>query len=152
LKESLLIIFFLIPMYSGFGQETEDDTSGILSALDGFFEWVGNVGKNAVKGAGVGEQQEELFDEAIDSSVLASKAGTNFWKLMHDALVDLIFAGLSSAGFEVDKQMISVVAIILTIVLIGLLIYGLVKKGMWIALGVVGIVIALGFAGIVIDF
>jgi len=149
MKNLFLIPFLLIIIPSAYAQE---DETGILGAIDGFFEWVGTTGKQSISSSDMEQSQQELLANATDSGVEAGKSGVKFWEAVHTALVNFIFAGLSIAGFDVDKQMISVIAIILTVVLIGLIIWGLAKKSIYIGIAVGAIVIALGVAGIVIDF
>lgn len=141
-------IMFVSPT---FAQEAHDQT-GIKDAVEEVFEWIGDYFTVSISGSDVDAEDKEQFQGTLDSGISAGKQSVNLWFMVHEFVVNLIAMALSQAGFEVDRGVIGVVAIVITLAILGLLLFELYRKSVWVFFIVTAILVILAIIGISLEF
>jgi hypothetical protein len=129
-----------------------DESTGFAEPLNDMFDWVDEVFTEAIENENFENSTKTNLQQTLDSGTDAGKQGVGLWFGIHEFFVNLIFAGTTEAELGIDKDLITIVSMIMvSLLLIGLVIK-LIRENTKIAIIIVLILLALGATGLVIDF
>jgi len=128
------------------------DDTGFSEPMNDMFNWVDEVFTEAIEDENFDNSTKTNLQQTLDSGTDAGKSGVALWFGIHEFFVNLIFAGTTEAELGIDKDLITIVSMIMvSLLLIGLVIK-LIRENTKIAMLVVIILLALGAFGLVLEF
>ena len=128
------------------------DDTGFSEPMNDMFNWVDEVFTEAIEDENFDNSTKTNLQQTLDSGTDAGKKGVSLWFGIHEVFVNLIFAGTTEAELGIDKDLITIVSMIMvSLLLIGLVIK-LIRENTKIAMLVVIILLALGAFGLVLEF
>ena len=128
------------------------DDTGFSEPMNDMFNWVDEVFTEAIEDENFDNSTKTNLQQTLDSGTDAGKSGVALWFGIHEFFVNLIFAGTTEAELGIDKDLITIVSMIMvSLLLIGLVIK-LIRENTKIAMIVVIILLALGATGLVLEF
>jgi len=128
------------------------DDTGFSEPMNDMFNWVDEVFTEAIEDENFDNSTKTNLQQTLDSGTDAGKSGVALWFGIHEFFVNLIFAGTTEAELGIDKDLITIVSMIMvSLLLIGLVIK-LIRENTKIAMLVVLILLALGATGLVLEF
>ena len=128
------------------------DDTGFSEPMNDMFNWVDEVFTEAIEDENFDNSTKTNLQQTLDSGTDAGKSGVALWFGIHEFFVNLIFAGTTEAELGIDKDLITIVSMIMvSLLLIGLVIK-LIRENTKIAMLVVIILLALGATGLVLEF
>ena len=128
------------------------DDTGFSEPMTDMFNWVDEVFTEAIEDENFDNSTKTNLQQTLDSGTDAGKKGVSLWFGIHEFFVNLIFAGTTEAELGIDKDLITIVSMIMvSLLLIGLVIK-LIRENTKIAMLVVIILLALGAFGLVLEF
>jgi len=120
--------------------------------MNDMFNWVDEVFTEAIEDENFDNSTKTNLQQTLDSGTNAGKSGVALWFGIHEFFVNLIFAGTTEAELGIDKDLITIVSMIMvSLLLIGLVIK-LIRENTKIAIIIVLILLALGATGLVLEF
>ena len=129
-----------------------DESTGFAEPMNNMFDWVDEVFTEAIDDESLDNSTKTNLQQTLDSGTNAGKSGVALWFGIHEFFVNLIFAGTTEAELGIDKDLITIVSMIMvSLLLIGLVIK-LIRENTKIAMLVVIILLALGAFGLVLEF
>ena len=129
-----------------------DESTGFAEPLNDMFNWIDEVFTEAIEDENLDNSTKTNLQLTLDSGTDAGKSGVALWFGIHEFFVNLIFAGTTEAELGIDKDLITIVSMIMvSLLLIGLVIK-LIRENTKIAIIIVVILMALGVTGLVIEF
>jgi len=128
------------------------DDTGFSEPMNDMFNWVDEVFTEAIEDENFDNSTKTNLQQTLDSGTDAGKSGVALWFGIHEFFVNLIFAGTTEAELGIDKDLITIVSMIMvSLLLIGLVIK-LIRENTKIAIIIVIILLALGATGLVLEF
>jgi len=128
------------------------DDTGFSEPMNDMFNWVDEVFTEAIEDENFDNSTKTNLQQTLDSGTDAGKSGVALWFGIHEFFVNLIFAGTTEAELGIDKDLITIVSMIMvSLLLIGLVIK-LIRENTKIAIIIVLILLALGATGLVLEF
>ena len=128
------------------------DDTGFSEPMNDMFNWVDEVFTEAIEDENFNNSTKTNLQQTLDSGTDAGKSGGALWFGIHEFFVNLIFAGTTEAELGIDKDLITIVSMIMvSLLLIGLVIK-LIRENTKIAIIIVLILLALGATGLVLEF
>ena len=128
------------------------DDTGFSEPMNDMFNWVDEVFTEAIEDENFDNSTKTNLQQTLDSGTDAGKKGVSLWFGIHEFFVNLIFAGTTEAELGIDKDLITIVSMIMvSLLLIGLVIK-LIRENTKIAIIIVIILLALGATGLVLEF
>ena len=128
------------------------DDTGFSEPMNDMFNWVDEVFTEAIEDENFDNSTKTNLQQTLDSGTDAGKKGVSLWFGIHEFFVNLIFAGTTEAELGIDKDLITIVSMIMvSLLLIGLVIK-LIRENTKIAIIIVLILLALGATGLVLEF
>ena len=128
------------------------DDTGFSEPMNDMFNWVDEVFTEAIEDENFDNSTKTNLQQTLDSGTNAGKSGVALWFGIHEFFVNLIFAGTTEAELGIDKDLITIVSMIMvSLLLIGLVIK-LIRENTKIAIIIVIILLALGAFGLVLEF
>ena len=128
------------------------DDTGFSEPMNDMFNWVDEVFTEAIEDENFDNSTKTNLQQTLDSGTDAGKKGVSLWFGIHEFFVNLIFAGTTETELGIDKDLITIVSMIMvSLLLIGLVIK-LIRENTKIAMLVVIILLALGAFGLVLEF
>ena len=128
------------------------DDTGFSEPMNDMFNWVDEVFTEAIEDENFDNSTKTNLQQTLDSGTDSGKKGVALWFGIHEFFVNLIFAGTTEAELGIDKDLITIVSMIMvSLLLIGLVIK-LIRENTKIAIIIVLILLALGATGLVLEF
>ena len=128
------------------------DDTGFSEPMNDMFNWVDEVFTEAIEDENFDNSTKTNLQQTLDSGTDAGKSGVALWFGIHEFFVNLIFAGTTEAELGIDKDLITIVSMIMvSLLLIGLVIK-LIRENTKIAIIIVIILLVLGATGLVLEF
>ena len=129
-----------------------DESTGFAEPMNDMFDWVDEVFTEAIENENFDNSTKTNLQLTLDSGTDSGKSGVALWFGIHEFFVNLIFAGTTEAELGIDKDLITIVSMIMvSLLLIGLVIK-LIRENTKIAIIIVLILLALGATGLVLEF
>ena len=99
------------------------DDTGFSEPMNDMFNWVDEVFTEAIEDENFDNSTKTNLQQTLDSGTDAGKSGVALWFGIHEFFVNLIFAGTTEAELGIDKDLITIVSMIMvSLLLIGLVI------------------------------
>ena len=128
------------------------DDTGFSEPMNDMFNWVDEVFTEAIEDENFDNSTKTNLQQTLDSGTDAGKSGVALWFGIHEFFVNLIFAGTTEAELGIDKDLITIVSMIMVSLLLIGLVLKLIKENTKIAIIIVIILMALGATGLVLEF
>ena len=129
-----------------------DESTGFAEPMNDMFNWVDEVFTEAIDNEEFDNSTKTNLQLTLDSGTDAGKSGVALWFGIHEFFVNLIFAGTTEAELGIDKDLITIVSMIMVSLLLIGLVLKLIKENTKIAIIIVVILLALGVTGLAIEF
>ena len=129
-----------------------DESTGFAEPMNDMFNWIDEVFTEAIESENFDNSTKTNLQVTLDSGTDAGKNGIALWFGIHEFFVNLIFAGTTEAELGIDKDLITIVSMIMVSLLLIGLVLKLIKENTKIAIIIVVILLALGATGLVLEF